>query len=48
MFIDDDENLDDDNFKDKDKKFILKLINKTDLPELGNIDFDQKADVKMD
>lgn len=48
MFIDDDENLDDDNFKDKDKKFILKLINKIDLPELGNIDFDQKADVKMD
>ena len=47
MFIDDDEYLDDDNFKDKDK-FILKLINKTDLPELGNIDFDQKTDVKMD
>ena len=46
MFIDDDETLED--IKSEGKKFILDLIDKTDFSYLGQIDFVDKPELKIE
>ena len=46
----DDDNffLEDDNLKEKDKKLILDLIDKTDFSYLGKIDYDEKPKMAIE
>ena len=46
----DDDNffLEDDNLKEKDKKLILDLIDKTDFSRLGKIDYDEKPKMAIE
>ena len=46
MFIDNDEILED--VKDEYKKFILDLINKIDLSNLGRVNFENKPELKIE
>ena len=48
MLIDDDNFFLEDNLKEKDKKLILDLIDKTDFSHLGKIDYDEKPKMAIE